>query len=178
MKNVVALIGSLRKESVNRQVYNHYQSLAKDHFSLSEVSIADMPHYNADLEPFPDSVISAAEKIRAADGLLFFSPEYNYSIPGVLKNAIDWLSRVDPNPFAKKPTAIIGASPGAIGTARMQYHLRQVAVFVDMYVLNKPEVMIGGAYQKVKDNQVTDADTVKFLQMHAAAFADFMGELS
>ena len=174
MKNIVALIGSLRKESINRQVYEHYSELAKESLSITEIPIADFPHYNADIEPFPPQVLEAANKIKAADGLIFFSPEYNYSIPGMLKNALDWLSRCENKPFDNKPATIIGASPGAIATARMQYHLRQVAVFLNLRVMNKPEVMIGGAYDKIKDHKVIDDGTVQFLKKHVVDFDQFV----
>ena len=85
-----------------------------------------------------------AEKITAADGVIIVTPEYNYSVPGILKNALDWLSRLSPQPLAGKPVAIQTASPGLIGGARAQYHLRQSLVFLDALVLNKPEAMVGG----------------------------------
>jgi chromate reductase len=102
------------------------------------------------------------------------TPEYNYSIPGVLKNAIDWLSRVTPQPFAKKPVAIQTASPGQIGGARAQYHLRQSLVFLDAFVLNKPEAMIGLATSKIDPQTLalTDEPTREFLTRQISALAD------
>jgi chromate reductase len=167
------LIGSLRKESVNRGLYNTYKELAKDTMRIEEISIRDFPLYDADLKT-PVNVVAAAKLIQNADGVLFFSPEYNYSVPGALKNALDWLSRQEPQPFSAKPAALLGASPGAIGTARMQYHLRQIGVFLNIDFLNKPEVMVGNAYAKIKDGKVIDADTIEFLEQHVKTFSAFV----
>lgn len=174
MSKVIGLIGSLRADSLNRHVFNHYAKMAAPLFTLEEAPIGTIPLYNADIQPEPAIITSIANQIKSADGLLIFSPEYNYSIPGVLKNAIDWLSRCENKPFANKPAAIIGASPGQVGTGRMQYHLRQVGVFLDLMIMNKPEVMIGNAHEKVVDGKIIDDATVKFLAMHANQFAAFM----
>ena len=173
MDHVVALIGSLRRDSVNRSIFKHYQAQAKGHFELVEGEIHDLPFYNADISPEPPQVVRLAEKIKTSQGVLFFSPEYNYSIPGVLKNAIDWLSRNESQPFNGKAAAILGASPGNIGTARMQYHLRQVGVFLNLNFLNKPEVMIGQAMTKIQDGQLVDEATQGFLAKHLEAFVAF-----
>lgn len=172
MKKVIALIGSLRKDSINRQIFDNYKKLASDYFDLEEGSIESIPLYNQDIENEPDTVVALAEKIKESDGVIFFSPEYNYSIPGVLKNAIDWLSRNELKPFDNKPAAVIGGSPGNIGTARMQYHLRQVGVFLNLRFLNKPEVMIGKAFDKIENGTITDESTVEVLQAHIRAFAE------
>lgn len=112
MKKVVAIIGSPRKESVNRQIFNNYKRLAQDAFMLTEGDISEIPLYNQDIKNEPESVSRLAELIRESDGVIFFSPEYNYSIPGVLKNAIDWLSRSDLEPFNNKLAAVVGGSQG------------------------------------------------------------------
>lgn len=174
MPTVIALIGSLRADSVNRHVFNHYAKMAEPLFNVEEASIAAIPLYNADIKPEPSDITTISNQIKAADGVIFFSPEYNYSIPGVLKNAIDWLSRCENKPFVNKPTAVIGASPGQIGTGRMQYHLRQVGVFLEVLMMNKPEIMIGNAYEKVVDGKIVDESTVKYLSLHAKQFAEFM----
>jgi chromate reductase len=114
-----------------------------------------------------------ASMIAEADGLIIVSPEYNYSVPGVLKNALDWLSRVSPQPLVGKPVMIESASPGVIGGARMQYHLRQILVFFDAKVMNKPEAMIGQAMGKISEGKLTDAATREFLGKQLQAFADF-----
>jgi len=112
--------------------------------------------------------------VRAADALLIATPEYNYSVSSPLKNAIDWASRPPEQPFAGKPAAILGASPGAIGTARAQYHLRQIAVFLDLKLLNKPEVMIGNCTERFDaDLKLTDAKTREFLQGLLVALRDW-----
>lgn len=170
---ILGIVGSLRKDSLHRKVFNQYQALASEHFELIDGSIAEFPMYDGEQDDHP-AVLQLAEQIRAADGVIFFSPEYNYSIPGSLKNALDALSRQNPQPFAGKPAAIIGASPGNAGTARMQYHLRQVGVFLDLHFLNKPEVMISGAFGKMEDGKIVDGQTIDFLGTHAGAFAKFV----
>lgn len=177
MPKVIALIGSLRAESVNRHVFNHYAKMAEPLFTLEEAPIANIPLYNADIKPEPALITTISNQIKNADGLLIFSPEYNYSIPGALKNALDWLSRCENKPFTNKPTSVIGASPGQIGTGRMQYHLRQVGVFLELAFMNKPEVMIGNAYEKVVSGNIVDEATVKFLALHAKQFAEFMQKM-
>ena len=174
MKKVVGIIGSLRTDSIHRTLFNQYKELAKQHFEVVEGEIKDIPLYNQELDGQSDAAKNLSTLILGADGVIFFSPEYNYSIPGVLKNTIDWLSRDDRKPFDKKPAAIIGASPGNVGTARMQYHLRQVGVFLNLNFLNKPEVMIGKAFDKIKGGQLVDASTKEFLQKQIEAFEEHM----
>lgn len=171
--NVVAIVGSLRKDSYHRQIFNHYKEITADQFNLTEGVIAGIPFFDGEDMDNPQ-VKALAEQILQADGVVFITPEYNYSIPGALKNAIDWLSRLSPQPFAGKPATIIGGSPGAVGSARMQYHLRQVGVFLDLTFMNKPEVMISGMFDKVSGGKITDAATIDFLKAHAQAFAGFI----
>ena len=172
---VIGIIGSLRKDSVHRQLFNHYKEIASGSFELEEGIIAGLPMFDG--EDMDNAQVAAlAEQIGNADGVIFFSPEYNYSVSGALKNAIDWLSRANPQPFAGKPATMIGASPGTVGSARMQYHLRQIGVFLDLHFLNKPEVMIGGVFDKVKDGRIVDVPTVDFLAAHARAFAEMIGD--
>ena len=170
--NMIGIVGSIRKDSIHRQIFNHYSEISQDHFELTEGVIADIPMYDGEGMDNP-VVQNLASQILAADGVIFIAPEYNYSIPGVLKNAIDWLSRCEPQPLAGKPATIIGASPGNVGTARMQYHLRQVGVFLDLRFMNKPEVMIAGAFGKLENGKISDDSTIEFLERHAAAFATF-----
>ena len=172
---VVALSGSLRKGSYNTAALRAALELAPEGMSIEIASIADIPFYDADVQAqgFPPSVVALGEKIRRADAVLIGSPEYNYSIPGVLKNAIDWLSRLPEPPFAGKPVAMIGASPSLLGAARAQYHLRQTFVFLDALPVNKPEVFITMAHQKFDESgRLTDEPTrgfiVKLLQSLAA----------
>ena len=145
--------------------------LVIDIFDLSPI-----PLYNDDLrtkEGYPEGVQSFRDALKAADGVLIATPEYNYSIPGVLKNAIDWASRPPEQPFDGKPIAILGASPGALGSARAQYHLRQCFIYLNGQVMNRPEVMIGAANSKFDaDGNLTDQGTADFLKKFLAAFAD------
>ena len=122
----------------------------------------------------PPAVAAFRDKLATADAVLLVTPEYNYSIPGVLKNAIDWASRPPNMPLADKPLAIMGASPGILGTARAQYHLRQVAVFLDMHVLNKPEVFVTKAKEKFDaDGKLTDEMTRTQVANQLVALRDF-----
>ena len=175
----VTLLGSLRKASVNGGVARALPALAPEGVAISALgSVGDFPLYNADVqaEGIPAAVEAMGAAIKAADGLIIVSPEYNYSVPGVLKNAIDWLSRLSPNPFKAKPILIQSASPGALGGARMQYHLRQSFVFLDAHVFNVPEIMIGGAYGKTDNStgDLTDESVRDFLRKQLATFAEFV----
>lgn len=179
--HLVTLLGSLRKGSLNAAVVRTLPELAPAGMRFTALpSIGDYPIYDADLQSdgFPAVVEQAAEAIRAADGVVIVSPEYNYSMPGGLKNAIDWLSRLKGQPFAGKPVAIQSASGGNLGGARMQYHLRQSMVFLDAHVLNKPEVMIGQAPSKVDaGGRLVDEATRKFIADQLVAFAAFIARL-
>lgn len=173
----VTLLGSLRKASFNGIVARTLPDLAPEGITITPLGcISAFPHYNQDVQDagFPEPVLAMAEQIRAADGVIVVTPEYNYSVPGVLKNALDWLSRVTPQPFAGKPLAIQTASPGAIGGARAQYHLRQSLVFLNAYVLNRPEVMIGQATGKFDTErlELTDQKTRDFLVRQITALAE------
>jgi chromate reductase len=152
--NVLALSGSLRKGSLNAKLIEAAKGLAPKGMTIETASIAGIPLYDEDVRSagVPESVKTLAQKIRDADAVLISTPEYNYSIPGVLKNAIDWLSREENQPFAGKPIAIMGASMGKLGTARSQYHLRQVFVFVDGLVMTRPEVFLGAAHEAFNDD--------------------------
>ena len=179
----VTLLGSLRKASFNASVARALPELAPEGVSITPLgSIGNFSHYNADVQDtgFPAPVLAMAEQIRAADGVIIVTPEYNYSIPGVLKNAIDWLSRVTPQPFSGKPVTIQTASPGMIGGARAQYHLRQSLVFLDAYVLNRPEVMIGQVAGKVDPEtlKLTDESTCKFISSQIAALVTLTRKLN
>lgn len=147
---IVGISGSLRMGSFNSALLRAAQAVAPEDMEIEIASIADLPPFNADVqaEGFPVAVERLVDRIRRADGVLIATPEYNYSIPGVLKNAIDWVSRADDQPFNGKAVAIMGASMGLLGTARAQYHLRQVFVFLNALVMNRPEVFVGAAHDK------------------------------
>jgi len=141
----------------------------------------DLPLYNEDLHERgdPAEVIKLKEQIAKADAVLIITPEYNYSVPGVLKNAIDWVSRPPEQPFSGKPVAIMGASPGKFGTARAQYHLRQTFVCLNAAVLNKPEVMVGGVMGLFDENgQMTDQPTREHIAKQLVALAALVDEKS
>ncbi|HSS86173.1 MAG TPA: NAD(P)H-dependent oxidoreductase [Reyranella sp.] len=161
---IVAFCGSLRKASFNRMALNAFIERLPAGASAQTIEI-DWPLYNADIQAqgFPDKVQAAQKAMIEADGLVLVTPEYNYGPSGVLKNAIDWLSRMTPQPFAAKPIAMFGASGGVLGTARAQYQLRQIMVFLDGRPVNKPEVMIGAAQTRFADGKLTDEATGKLL---------------
>jgi len=173
----VSLLGSLRAGSFNAVVARNLGLLTPAGVEVNALgSVGDIPHYNADqqAQEFPDAVVQMGKAIAAADGLIIVTPEYNYSVPGALKNALDWLSRLPDTPVAGKPVAILTASPGAIGGARAQYHLRQILVFLDGRVLNKPEVMIGQAASRLdaETNTIRDADTRNLISAQLSALAE------
>jgi chromate reductase len=172
---LIAIVGSLRKDSVNRKAVRAFQEELPSGTEIEYAEIGSIPHYNQDDQEksFPASVTKLAEQIKNADGVIFATPEYNYSVPGVLKNALDWVSRVPNQPFSGKTALIIGASPGNLGTARAQYHLRQIGVFLNINFLNRPEVMIGSAYGKFDESgKLTDASTREFLKKAGQALVD------
>ena len=164
---ILGVVGSLRKDSYNRYALQAAQQLTPDGVVLNLLELHGIPIFDQDNELTPpDAVLEFKRRILAADALLFATPEYNYSLPGALKNAIDWASR----PYGKsawqgKPAALMGASPGHLGTARAQYHLRQILVAQDMPVVNQPEVMIGNAAQCFDaDGRLTDEPTRQRIQ--------------
>lgn len=151
---ILGFAGSLRKASYNRSLLREAAELVPKDARIEVFDLEGIPVFNQDLENQPpEKVKEFKRKIRAADAILIATPEYNYSIPGALKNAIDWASRPYPdNAFNGKPVAIMGASIGMLGTSRAQYHLRQCFVFLNMYPINKPEVMVPFAPEKFDEN--------------------------
>lgn len=147
---ILGIAGSLRQASYNRAALRAAQRLVPDDATIDILDLDGIPGFNQDLENQPPTkVVELKARVRAADAILFVTPEYNYSVPGVLKNAIDWVSRpFGDNAWDGKPVAVMGASIGAQGTARAQYHLRQTFVFLNMYPVNRPEVMISNAAQR------------------------------
>jgi chromate reductase len=178
--NVVSICGSLRKGSYNRMLMQALPELAPPGMSISEApQFAGFPLYNADVQPatgFPAAVTALADAIRGADGVIFCTPEYNFSLPGGLKNAIDWVSRLPDQPFAGKPIAIQSASPGLLGGGRVQYDLRRMLVFLDAMTLNTPEIFVGSCASRFDERTgtLTDAATRDFVKQQLAAFATFI----
>src|SRR5688572_28959261 len=159
---ILGIAGSLRRDSYNRATLRAATELAPEGASIETFELDGIPGFNQDDEQNPPAkVVDLKRRIREADAVLFVTPEYNYSVPGVLKNAIDWASRpYGDSAWNGKPAAIMGASIGAIGTARAQYHLRQMMVFLNMFPVNQPEVMIGNAADRFDGaGRLTDAAT-------------------
>ncbi|MCC6711821.1 MAG: NAD(P)H-dependent oxidoreductase [Candidatus Dadabacteria bacterium] len=164
--NILGIAGSLRHKSYNRSALRAAKRLAPEDATLDIFELNGIPGFNEDEEKNPPAKVAELKKrIREADAVLIVTPEYNYSIPGVLKNAIDWASRpYGDNAWSGKPVAVMGASIGTIGTARAQYHLRQVFVFLNMHPLNQPEVMIGNAAERFdSDGNLTDENSKELI---------------
>ena len=173
MIKVLGISGSLRQQSFNTRLLKTAVDLAPDGMRVRLASI-DLPLYNEDLrgQGDPDPVRHFRSQIADADAVLIATPEYNFSVPGVLKNAIDWASRPPDQPFNQKPVAIMGGSPGRIGTARAQNHLRQTLGCLNASVLNKPGVMVGGVMGLFDDNgQMTDLSTREHIAKLLVALA-------
>jgi chromate reductase len=177
---ILGIAGSLRRGSLNAAALRAAQELAPAGTTIDIFHIAPIPLYDEDVkvQGFPPVVTDLRARIKAADGLLLATPEYNYSTSGVLKNAIDWASRPPEQPFDGKPIALMGASGGALGTARAQYHLRQMFIFLNAHVLNRPEVMIGGATSKFDaEGKLTDQATRDFLGTMLTSFKAWIEKL-
>jgi chromate reductase len=173
-RTVAVIVGSLRKESFNRKMAKALAALAPDSLKLEIVEIGDLPFYDEDVEPNPpEPWVKFRQAIRAADAVLFVTPEYNRSVPGVLKNAIDVGSRpYGQSAWDGKPGAVVSVSPGAIGGFGANHHLRQSLVFLNIPVLQQPEAYIGGAAKLFADDgSVASEGTRDFLAKFMAAFA-------
>lgn len=174
---ILGIAGSLRRGSFNVATLRTAQELAPSGVTIDIFDIAPIPLYNEDVrqQGFPAPVEDLRARIKSADGLLIVTPEYNYSIPGVLKNAIDWASRPPDQPFDGKPIGVMGASVGTHGSSRAQYHLRQCFVFLNGLVMNRPEVMIPTAQTKFDaDGKLADQATRDFITAHLAEFKDWV----
>lgn len=164
--SILGFAGSLRKASYNKALLRAALELVPKDAKLEIFDLEGIPPFNQDLEASPPPIVKEFKaKIRAADAILIATPEHNYSVPGVLKNAIDWASRpYGDSSFEGKPVAVMSASIGMIGGARAQYHLRQSFVFLDMYPINRPEVIVTFAPRKVDDKgNLTDETTRKLM---------------
>lgn len=158
---IVALLGSLRATSFNKSILDYASAHCPADAKIEIAEIKELPLFNADFETnLPETVKTFKAKIKSADAILLVTPEYNYSIPGALKNAIDWGSRpYTDNSFFEKPVGIMTASTGPVAGSRCQYHLRQCFVFLNMFCLNRPEMMVGSVQEKIVDGQITDEHT-------------------
>jgi chromate reductase len=175
----VTLLGSLRKASYHGVIARALPGLAPAGVTIEALgSAGEFPLYDADIqaEGFPTPVQAMGAAIAKADGVIIVTPEYNYSVPGLLKNALDWLSRLPAMPFAGKPVLIQTGSPGPVGGARAQYHLRQIMVFLDAAVFTKPEVMVGQIATKVDPatDTITDQGTLDFIAGQLKGFEGFV----
>jgi chromate reductase len=171
---VLGISGSLRKGSFNTGLLRAAIELTPRDVRIETADISSIPLYNEDVRSsgFPPSVTGLRDRVERADAILFVTPEYNYSVPGVLKNAIDWVSRPPNQPFAGKPFGIMGASGGMGGTMRAQYHLRQIAVFLDMHAFNKPEVFVRNAQSVFDDGgKLVDEPTRTIVRKYVEALA-------
>jgi chromate reductase len=174
MSKIAVIVGSLRRESINRKLAEALAKLAGPKLVFVFIKIDDLPLFNQDLEASPPAAVTRIKgQIDGADGVLIVTPEYNRSIPGVLKNALDWASRpYGKNSFSGKPTAGIGASGGAIGTAAAQQHLRSILAYLNVVLMGQPEAYIQFKQGLVDDqHNVTDESVRKFLQTYVDAFA-------
>jgi len=180
---VRSLAGSLRTASLNRALQRALPALAPEAIRIEPLDgMGQLPLYDGDIEAagIPEAVIRMAEEIRAADGLVICTPEYNNSVPGVLKNAVDWLSRVPQQPFSEKPVALQSASPGQFGGVRAQLALRPVLATLNAHVLNRPSVLVNGARAKFdpQTGELTDEATREQVRKQLAAFELFIRRLA
>jgi chromate reductase, NAD(P)H dehydrogenase (quinone) len=172
--HILALVGSLRRGSFNRLLYQTAVSRAPAGMTFTEADLRSLPLYDDDVRVEQDYPAAARElraSIAGADGLLIVSPEYNHAVPGVLQNAIDWASRAPDQPFKDKPVAIMGASTGRMGTVRMQHTLRTTLDSLEARTVLKPEVMIGDARRAFDETGLIDAKACEVVARLMAAFA-------
>jgi chromate reductase len=179
----VGLSGSLRKDSFNTRLLNNVMLLLPEGVTMEVAAIGDIPLYNADLDlpsvnERPPSVNRLRHQLSKADGIVLVSPEYNYSIPGVLKNAIDWASRGEDSPLLHKPVAVMGATPGMWGTVRMQLAFQAVFTFLDMHPVQKPEVLVASASKKFDvDGKLTDEMGISLIKQKLEALKKLVLQL-
>jgi chromate reductase, NAD(P)H dehydrogenase (quinone) len=177
--NIIAISGALRRGSYNTALLNAVKSMAPAGMAIEIATLHGIPLYDGDAEQAsgkPEAVTELDKRIRAADGVIISTPEYNFSLPGVLKNATDWLSRGG-SPFKWKRTGVMGASTGPVGTARSQYHLRQNLQGLEAIVMPKPEVFVSLADKKFDvEGRLIDEATGKVLSTWLAAFAEWVGK--
>lgn len=173
---ILGIAGSLRRDSYNRAALRAAAQMAPENATLNIFELDGLPVFNQDDERNPPSkVTELKQRIRESDALLFVTPEHNYSIPAALKNAIDWASRpYGDNSWSGKPAAVMGASIGSIGTARAQYHLRQMGIYLNILFLNQPEVMIADAANRFDEaGNLTHQKTREFISQLLVCLAEW-----
>ena len=180
--HVVALVGSLRKESLNMQLAHTLQERYKDTMTVAVADIGALPHYNQDEELDPPAVVKEfKDSLKKADAVIIITPEYNWSIPGVLKNALDWASRVD-RVLAGKPVLPMGVSMGMLGTIRAQLHLREILTSMGVQAKVLPpggnEILVNAAGDKFENGRLVHEETLAFIDDVVAKFVDFVKEAS
>jgi len=180
---VLTICGSLRKKSYNAALVRALPALAPAEMKLiASPPIETFPLYNADIQEtsgFPGEATDFFEAVKGADGVLFVTPEYNWSMPGVLKNALDWVSRMKDQPFKEKAVAIQSCSQGPLGGARMQYHWRMSMTYLGAYIFGTPEIFVGNAQNKFDKETLalTDQPTKDIVKQQLAAFAKFVEKM-
>jgi chromate reductase len=178
--NVITIAGSLRKGSFNAALARQLPKFAPEGMSIVEAPPwGDIPVYNADVQNssgFPATATALSDAIRAADGVIIVSPEYNYGVPGGLKNAIDWVSRMKDQPFKDKPVALQSVAGGPLGGGRVQYQWRQILVFLEAMAFLRPEVFVGMAAQKFDEKtlEFKDEAGINFIKQQLAGFEKFI----
>lgn len=178
--SILGIAGSLRRASLNRAALRAAQQLVPAGAVLEIADLVGIPVFNEDDEAQPPApVVALKQRVAAADAILLVTPEYNYSIPGGLKNAMDWVSRpYGDNSWRGKPVAVMGASPGMLGTARAQYHLRQTFVFLNMLPVNQPEVLIAKAGERFDEQgNLTDEKTRALIAKLLSTLVDWTRRL-
>ena len=183
---ILAFAASLRRTSLNRKLIALASDVARSagaQVDLAEFREFELPIYDGDLDAsagLPAGGMELKRRVEHADAIMIAAPEYNFSVAGPLKNAIDWVSRLQNQPFAGKPIALQSASPGPLGGGRVQYDLRRAMVFLDAFVLNKPEIFIGACATKLDDKtgEIKDEATRNFIKQQLAAFVTFIGRVA
>ncbi|HEU0266592.1 MAG TPA: NADPH-dependent FMN reductase [Candidatus Saccharimonadaceae bacterium] len=172
MTKIAVFVGSLREDSLNKKLAKNLEEMAPEGVDFDYIDL-NLPLFNQDLEAnYPAEAKKVKEQVEAADGVLFVTPEYNRSVPGVLKNAIDWASRPwGTNSFAHKPTGIVGASGGPVGTAVAQSHLRGICGFLDVKFMSQPELYFGGATEKFDADGKVIGESREYVQRYIDTFA-------
>jgi chromate reductase, NAD(P)H dehydrogenase (quinone) len=182
--DVLVICGSVRKGSYNAALARTLPALAPAGMKLRAASSFErFPIYNFDIQNatgFPAEIVAWADAIRSADGLIIVSPEYNWSIPGGLKNAIDWVSRMKDQPFKDKPVALQSAAGGILGGSRMQYHLRQSLTSIDALLFGRPEVIVTFAAQKFDEKtlELKDQTAIDMIKLQLSGFDKFIRRVS